>query len=228
LCNIPFIIFSAKIIDSVFALKSFIAVILLGICILYLPVVPISEDKLLVAVFGGLFLGLGIGLGMQGGCAIDGIDILATYTLKKVGFSISEVILGMNVLIFLFAALFLGLEAALYSMLTYFVASKTIDFIIEGIESYTGLTIISAGKSEEIKTYLVEELGKGITVYKGERGFMRGKLSESHHCDIIYTVVTRLEIRKLKNVIHAIDEKAFLFSSAIRETSGGILKKRRH
>ena len=115
-------------------------------------------------------------------------------------------------------------------MLTYYVASKTIDYVVEGIEEFTGVTIVSAGKSDELKEYLVESLGKGITIYKGERGFMKGRFSESQPCDIIYTVVTRLEVRRIKNSLHGIDPKAFIFTSSIKEATGGILKinKARH
>src|SRR5690606_26952633 len=103
------------------------------------------------------------GLGMRGGCALDGIEVLAVYTGKKVGFSMSEIILGLNIIIFSIAAIFFGWESAFYSMLTYYVASRTIDYVVEGIQEFTGVTIIS-GKSEEIKAFLVMQMDKGITV----------------------------------------------------------------
>src|SRR5690606_18587436 len=127
--------------------------------------------------------------------------------------------------VFLIAGIFFGLEVAFYSMLTYFVASKTIDYVVEGFDQFTGVTIISS-KTEEVKEFLVLQMGKGITVYKGERGFMKDSFEVSIPTDIIYTVVTRLEVRKLKNAIHQIDEKAFIFSSSVKETAGGILKKK--
>ncbi len=227
--NIPFIIFGAYQVGWRFALKTSMAMIGLGLALLFIPVFPISHEILIVSIFGGFFIGLGIGLGMHGGCALDGIEILASYTWKRLGFSLSEIILGMNVIIFTISAIYFGWEKAFLSMLTYFIASKTIDYVVEGIEEYTGVTIVSAGKSDEIKEYLVEQLGRGITVYKGERGFMKGRISESQPCDIIYTVVTRLEVRRMKNNLHAIDSKAFIFTSSIKEASGGILKaKARH
>ena len=222
--NIPFIIFGRYQVGWNFAIKTFLAMVVLGLCLWFIPFPMITQDKLIVSTFGGFFLGLGIGLGMHGGCALDGIEILASYTWKRLGFSLSEIIMGLNTIIFLIAAFHFGLETAFYSMLTYFVATKTIDYVVEGIEEYTGMTIVSAGKSDQIKEYLVEQLGRGITVYKGERGFMKGKFSESHPCDIIYTVVTRLEVRKIKNALHAIDAKSFIFTSSIKEASGGILK----
>lgn len=223
--NIPFLLLGGKLIGKSFAVKSIISVIILGLCLLFIPFPEVSHDKLIVSVFGGFFIGLGVGFGMKSGIALDGIEVLAVYTGKKVGFSMSEIILGINILIFLIAGIFFGLEAAFYSMLTYFVASKTIDYVVEGFEEFTGVTIISS-KSEEVKAFLVLQMGKGITVYKGERGFMKDSFEVSTETDIVYTVVTRLEVRKLKNAIHEIDEKAFIFSSSIKETAGGILKKK--
>jgi len=223
--NIPFLLLGGKLIGKSFAIKSIISVIILGLCLLFIPFPEVSHDKLIVSVFGGFFIGLGVGFGMKSGIALDGIEVLAVYTGKKVGFSMSEIILGINILIFLIAGIFFGLEAAFYSMLTYFVASKTIDYVVEGFEEFTGVTIISS-KSEKVKAFLVLQMGKGITVYKGERGFMKDSFEVSTETDIVYTVVTRLEVRKLKNAIHEIDEKAFIFSSSIKETAGGILKKK--
>ncbi|MBA5792318.1 YitT family protein [Flavobacterium sp. xlx-214] len=223
--NIPFLLLGGKLINKSFAIKSIIGVIILGLCLQFIPFPEVSHDKLIVSVFGGFFIGLGVGFGMKSGIALDGIEVLAVYTGKKVGFSMSEIILGINILIFLIAGIFFGLEAAFYSMLTYFVASKTIDYVVEGFEEFTGVTIISS-KSEEVKQFLVLQMGKGITVYKGERGFMKDSFEVSTETDIVYTVVTRLEVRKLKSAIHEIDEKAFIFSSSIKETAGGILKKK--
>lgn len=225
LLNIPFLLLGGKLINKSFAIKSIIGVVILGVCLLFIPFPEVSHDKLIVSVFGGFFIGLGVGFGMKSGIALDGIEVLAVYTGKKVGFSMSEIILGINILIFLIAGIFFGLESAFYSMLTYFVASKTIDYVVEGFEEFTGVTIISS-KSEEVKEFLVLQMGKGITVYKGERGFMKDSFEISTPTDIVYTVVTRLEVRKLKNAIHQIDEKAFIFSSSVKETAGGILKKK--
>lgn len=225
LLNIPFLLLGKKLIGKSFMVKSIIAILVLGLCLLFIPFPAISHDKLIVSVFGGFFIGLGVGFGMKSGIALDGIEVLAVYTGKKIGLSMSEIILGINILIFLVAGIFFGLESAFYSMLTYFVASKTIDYVVEGFEEFTGVTIISA-KSEEIKKFLVLQMGKGITVYKGERGFLKNSIEQSQPTDIVYTVVTRLEVRKLKNAIREIDEKAFVFSSSIKETAGGILKKK--
>jgi uncharacterized membrane-anchored protein YitT (DUF2179 family) len=185
----------------------------------------ITNDKLLISIFGGFFLGVGIGLTMRAGCAVDGIEVLALYTLRRSSFTISEIILGINIIIFSLAATQFGIQTALYSMLTYFTASQTIDYVIEGMNAFTGVTIIS-GKSELIKFSLVNDLKRGITIYKGERGYLPGKFDVHDDCDIIFTVISRLELRKLKNMVTEIDPNAFVFASTIKETSGGIIRKR--
>ena len=225
LTNLPFIIMGAYQISKGFAIKTTLAVVGLAIVMQYVPFPELTKDNLLVSMFGGFFLGLGIGLAMRGGCAIDGIEVLALYTLKKTSFTITEVILGMNVVLFLCAGFYFDIETALYAMLTYYIAMRTIDYVIEGLEAYTGVTIIS-GKSEEVKEALVLRMGRGITIYKGERGFMKDSYDVSHECDIVFTVITRLEVRKLKNVVHNIDPKAFVFTHTIKETAGGVLKRK--
>jgi uncharacterized membrane-anchored protein YitT (DUF2179 family) len=225
LANIPFIIMGAFQINKTFALKTLAAVIGLALCLHFIPNPQITSDKLLVSIFGGVFMGLGVGLAMRGGCALDGIEVLALYTGKRISFTISEIILGINIVIFLIAAFKLGLPVALYSILTYYTASRTINFVIEGIEEYTGVTIIS-GDSEKVKEKLVLGLGRGITIYKGERGFMKESFDISQPVDIVFTVVTRMELRRLKDMVHGIDPKAFIFTSIIKEAAGGILKRR--
>ncbi len=225
IANLPLIIMSRYAISMHFALKTLFCIILLGICLRYIPYQKITQDLLLVSIFGGVFLGIGIGLTMRAGCALDGIEVLALYTWRKTSFTISEIIMALNIIIFSIAAFKFGVPTALYSILTYFTASKTVDYVVEGIEEYTGVTIIS-GQSEIIKDRLVNELGRGITVYKGERGYLPGKFEVHEDCDIIFTIITRLELRKLKNLVSDIDHNAFVFASTIRETSGGIIKRR--
>ena len=225
IANLPFIIMGGFQIGKMFALRTLAAVIGLALCLLFIPYPQITSDHLLVSVFGGVFMGLGVGLCMRGGSALDGIEVLALYTGKKVSFTISEIILGINVVIFLIAAVKLGLPTALYSILTYYAASKTINFVVEGLEEYTGVTIVSM-ESEKIKEALVMKLGRGITIYKGERGYLKESFGVSHPVDIIFTVVTRLELRRLNNLAHEIDPKAFIFTNIIKEAAGGVLKRR--
>jgi uncharacterized membrane-anchored protein YitT (DUF2179 family) len=227
LLNLPLIGIGYRLVGKKFFFKSLIAVVLLGVCLRWLPVEALTHDKLIISAFGGFFIGLGVGFGMRGGCALDGIEVLAVYTGKRVGFTMSEIILGLNIIIFSIASIFFGLEKAFYSMLTYFVASRTIAYVVDGIQEFTGVTIISS-KSEEVKRYLVLEMEKGITIYKGERGFMKDSFEVSSDVDIIYTVVTRLEVRRLKAALHEIDPKAFVFSQSIKETAGGVLKRKEH
>ena len=225
LANIPLIIFSSYLVSRNFAIRSFIAIVGLALCLHFIPYPQITSDKLLVSIFGGAFMGLGAGLAMRGSCALDGIEVLALYTGRRISFTISEIIFGINCIIFFIAAIKLGLPVALYSILTYFVATKTINFVIEGLEEYTGVTIISE-QSEQIKERLVMDLSRGITVYKGERGFMKNSFDVSQPVDIVFTVVTRMELKRLKNKVYDIDPKAFIFTSVIKDASGGILKRR--
>jgi uncharacterized membrane-anchored protein YitT (DUF2179 family)/predicted metal-dependent HD superfamily phosphohydrolase len=225
LVNLPFVLMGLYTINSHFAWKTLICIIMLGLCLYLIPFQPVTSDKLLVAVFGGFFLGIGIGLTMRAGCAVDGIEVLALYTWRRTSFTVSEIILALNILIFSVAAFRYGISVALYSILTYYTATKTIDYVVEGIEAYTGVTIIS-GHSELVKQRLVNELGRGITIYKGERGFLPGKFSVHSEVDIIFTVITRLELRKLKNLVSEIDPQAFVFAHTIKEASGGVMKRR--
>jgi uncharacterized membrane-anchored protein YitT (DUF2179 family) len=225
LANIPFMVMGAYHVNRAFALKTFAAILGLSLCLQFFPYPQITHDKLLVSIFGGVFMGIGVGLAMRGGCALDGIEVLALFTGKRVSFTVSEIILAINIIIFLVSALKLGLPTALYSILTYYTASRTIDFVVEGLEEYTGVTIIS-GYSEQVKRQLVMGLGRGITIYKGERGFLKDSFDVSQPCDIIFTVVTRLELRRLRNMVQSIDPKAFVFTSIIKEAAGGVLKRR--
>ena len=225
LLNLPFIALSYFTINPRFAYWTFISVLLLGVCLSLFPNHAVTSDKLLVSIFGGVFLGIGIGLVMRAGAALDGIEVLALYTLKRTSFTISEIILGINILIFSIAAFKFGVESALYSILTYFAASRSIDYVVEGLQAFTGVTIIS-GKSEVIKFQLVNNFKRGITVYKGERGFLPDKYDVNQDCDIIFTVINRLEFRKLKKLVYDVDPLAFVFAHTIKEASGGILKRR--
>lgn len=225
LFNLPLVAISYFSVGKSFAIKTLLSVILLGVCLVVIPGYAVTSDKLLISIFGGVFLGIGIGLVMRAGAALDGIEVLALYTLKRTSFTITEIILGINILIFTIAALKFGVETALYSILTYFAATRSIDYVVEGLQAYTGVTIISA-ESEAIKYEIVNKLGRAITVYKGERGFLPGNFEVSTDCDIIFTVISRLELRKLNNLVHDVDPKAFMFASTIKEASGGIIKRR--
>ena len=196
----------------------------LSICLATVPFPDITSDNLLVAVFGGFFLGAGIGFSVRGGAVIDGTEVLAIYLSRKFGTTMGDIIVAINVLIFSAAAYFLSLEIALYSMITYLAASKTLDFIVEGIEEYIGVTIVSS-HSEEIREMIIHQMGRGVTVYSGKRGY--GKRGETKDVEIIYTVITRLEINKLNTEIQKIEPSAFVVMNRVKDTKGGMIKKRR-
>lgn len=221
--NIPFVILAYNILGRNFAIKTTLAISGLALCLAKVHFPDITQDNLLVAVFGGFFLGAGIGLAIRGGAVIDGTEVLAIYLSRKFGTTIGDIIIIINIIIFSSAAYLLSVEIALYSMITYLAASKTLDFIIEGIEEYTGVTIVSS-HNDEIRQMIIDNMGRGVTVYNGKRGF--GKKGEVKEIDIVYTVVTRLELNKLNTEIEKIDPNAFVVMSSIKETKGGMIKKR--
>ena len=221
--NIPFILLAKSILGKSFAIKTSAAISGLALCLATVSFPNVTDDNLLVAVFGGFFLGAGIGLSVRGGAVIDGTEVLAIYLSRKLGTTIGDIIILINVLIFSAAAYLLSVEIALYSMITYISASKTLDFIIEGIEEYIGVTIVSP-YCEAIQQMIVETMGRGVTIYSGKRGF--GKRGESNEMDIVYTVLTRLEINKLNTELEKIDPDAFVIMSSIKDTKGGMIKKR--
>ncbi len=222
--NIPFIFLGYKNIDKLFALKTLLAIIGLAFCLFFVSYPIITSDKLLVAIFGGFFLGAGIGMTMRGGGVIDGTEVLALTISRNATVTIGDVILIINIIIFSIAAFVLSIETALYSILTYFAASKTLDFIVSGIEEHTGVTIISTC-SEQIRKMITEKLGRGVTIYQGKRGYgVHGhQLNET---DIVFTVITRLEVSKLTSEVEKIDPKAFVIMSSIKDTKGGMIKKK--
>ena len=218
--NAPFIIIGYRHLGAAFAVRSALAIGALAVVLALLHYPTVTQDRLLDAVFGGFFLGAGIGLAVRGGAVLDGTEIAALLiskrsTLLRVG----DVILGFNVVLFLIAMLVLGVEAALYSILTYLTAARTLDFVIHGIEEYTAMTIVSS-RSSEIREAITGMLGRGVTVYKG-RGGLRNAEQE-----ILYCVVTRLEIGKIKAIARRIDESAFIVSHALSDVEGGVVKKR--
>ena len=221
--NIPFLFLGYKVIGKAFTIKAAIAILGLALVLSTVHFPEITEDKLLVAVFGGFFLGAGIGLSIRGGGVLDGTEVLAIFLSRKLGTTIGDIIILINVVIFLAAAYLLSIETALYSMLTYLAASKTLDFVVDGIEEYTGVTIISK-KNEEIRIMISEKLGRGLTIYKAKGGYSESGVQNEY--DVIFTVITRLEIRKLNIEISKIDPNAFVVMNSINDTRGGMIKKR--
>ena len=225
--NLVFVYLGYRNIGKTFAVQTCIAILLLAAGLLVIDINPITTDKLLIAIFGGLLMGSGVGLVIRGGGVIDGAEVIAVFTRRKTGFSNSEIIMLINCIIFAVAALQFGIETAMYSIITYFTATRATNYVVDGIEEYTAMNIVSA-QQEEIKSFLVNELGKGITVYKGERGYLPDSFDIKTDCEIIVTIVTRLEIKQIQDAVMMIDPKAFVYVQSIKEASGGILKAKAH
>ena len=225
--NVMFIYLGYKRIGKTFAVQTSIAVLILAIGLLFVEINPITHDKFLIAAFGGLLIGTGVGLVIRGGGVIDGAEVIAVFTVRKTGFSNSEIIMLINTVIFAVAAFQFGIETAMYSIITYFTATRATNYVVDGIEEYTAMNIICS-QQEEVKNLLVNELGKGITVYKGERGYLPGSFEVRTEADIIVTIITRLEIKQLQDAIMEIDPKAFIYVQSIKEASGGVLKAKAH
>ncbi len=221
--NIPFIFMGYKVVSKAFAIKTALAISGLALCLAQVEFPNVTNDNILVAVFGGFFLGAGIGLAVRGGAVIDGTEILAIFLSRKLGTTIGDIIILINFFVFSAAAYLLSIEIAMYSMITYLSASKMLDFIVDGIDEYMGVTIVSTHYLE-IKQMIIERMGRGITVYKGEKGFgTRGEMGE---VNILFTVITRLEMNKLNTEIQTIDPNAFVVMNSIKDTKGGMIKKK--
>ena len=223
--NVPFLWLGYKKLGLGFAVKSTIAIGLLSVSLVVIHFPDVTHDKLLTAVFGGVFIGTGSGLAIRGGAVLDGTEIAAVLVSKKTQLlKVSDFILLLNVLIFGLAAFFLGVEPAMYSILTYMAAAKMIDFILNGIEQYSGITVIST-HSEAIRRAITINLGRGVTIYQGKSGYGKdGHVNDPR--DIVFTVATRLEIPSLKHTILSIDPKAFIVQQSVYDTTGGLLKRK--
>jgi uncharacterized membrane-anchored protein YitT (DUF2179 family) len=217
--NLPFIALGYRHLGRAFALRSTLAIIGLSVVLATVHYPDVTPDRFLTAVFGGFFIGAGIGLAMRGGAVLDGTEIAALLISKKSSlFRVGDVILGLNIVIFLTAAFVLGVDEALYSIMTYVAASKTLDFLLHGIEEYTAVNIIS-GRSDAIRQAIINQLNRGVTIYKGKGG--KTGLDQ----DILFCVVTRLEIGKVKAIARDIDESAFVVVFPLADVQGGVLKK---
>ncbi len=204
--------------------KSSFAIVSLAFLVHIVNIPVVTSDKLLIAVFGGFFLGAGIGLSVRGGAVIDGTEVLAINVSRKSSLTVGDFIALLNLVLFSLSAFLVNIGTAMYSMLTYISASKTVDFIINGIEEYIGVTIVSPN-SEEIRRVITEELGRGVTVYNTERGYINSDNDEIER-KVLFCVVTRLEVSSLITEIEKIDKKAFVIQHPIKDTRGGMIKKR--
>jgi uncharacterized membrane-anchored protein YitT (DUF2179 family) len=224
LINLPFILVGARQISTEFAVKSAISILFLAVVVHLVQLPIVTADKLLIAVFGGFFLGAGIGFSMRGGAVIDGTEVLAVAVSRRSTLSVGDFIAIFNIVLFLISAFLINLETAMYSMLTYMAASKTVDFIINGIEEYIGVTIIS-DNALEIKKAITQNLGLGVTVYNGTGGYGKSGIRQEDR-KILFCAVTRLEVSKLLLEVEKLDYDAFVIQHPLRDTKGGMIKKR--
>jgi uncharacterized membrane-anchored protein YitT (DUF2179 family) len=222
--NLPFIAIGYYQVSPAFGFKTLIAITGLALCLAFIQFPVITSDKLLIAIFGGFFLGAGIGLSIRGGSVLDGTEVLAIYSSRKTTLTVGDIILILNIIIFAVAAFLINVETALYAILTYLAASKTVDFVVHGIEEYTSVMIVS-DKSAEIRNAIINKMGRGVTILKGAGGYGKTGRKEKEH-DVIFSVITRLELQKLKTEIAKIDENAFVVENSVNDIKGGMIKKR--
>lgn len=216
--NIPFVLIGYRVLGLQVAVRASIGILFLAVILHAYQFPVVTTDKLLAAVFGGCFLGAGIGLAMRANAVLDGTEIIAFIIRRKTGFSVGDIVLTINIAIFSVAAWLLGIEPALYSILTYMSASKAVDFLIHGLEEFSGLLIFSE-KNNEIRQAIVKDLGRGVSIFKG-----KGGMSEAEQ-NILFCVVTRFEIHKVQELVATHDENAFVVAHKISDVSGGVVPR---
>jgi len=220
--SIPFLLLAWSTLTKKIVLKSFLAITALAIFIHFENFTSVTDDKLLIAIFGGLFLGGGIGITIKNGAVLDGSEILGIFINNRFGISIGKVVLLFNVILFSITATLISIEVSMYSVLTFLITAKVIDLMIEGFEDYVGLMIVSK-KAGEIEDGLITKIGVGITIYKGEKGHGHSGVQEQK--EIIHTVINRIDINRTYRLIEDLDEKAFIIEFDVNNVKGGILKK---
>ena len=218
--NLPFVVVGYRQMGRGFAVRSALAITGLAGVLAVVPYPDVTPDLVLTAVFGGFFLGAGIGLAVRGGAVLDGTEIAALLISKRVSvLRVGDVILAFNVVLFLVAMSVLGIDAALYSILTYVAAARTVDFVLYGIDEYTAITIMS-DMNATIRERITQDLGRGVTIYRGYGG-----LSGAEQ-DILYCVVTRLEVGKVRAIVRDLDAGAFIVFHPLAGAEGGVVKAR--
>lgn len=220
--SIPFLVLAYRSISRRVAIKSILSIVGLALFIQFENFGTVTDDKLLISIFGGLFVGMGIGITVRNGAVLDGSEILGVFLNDRYGLSIGQVILGFNIVLFGITALVLSVEVALYSILTYIVTAKVTDFVIEGFEDFIGVQIVSR-KYEYVRLAILEQLGVGLTIYKGEGGY--GMSGERKDINIIHTVINRLDLRKIHRIVDDIDPDAFIVEYDINNIKGGVLRR---
>ncbi len=220
--SLPFLILGLYKLSRRILVKSIISIIALSVLIGLESFPVITEDKLLIAIFGGMLLGSGIGIAIRNGAVLDGSEILGIYIFDQFGISIGKTILAFNIILFAITAVIVSVEVALYSILTYIVTAKFIDFFIKGFEDFIGITIISP-LSKEIEDSIMNDLGAGITVYRAAAGF--GSTGQHQDPRVIQTVINRIHLRKIHRLIDDIDPDAFIVEFDVNNVKGGVLRR---
>ena len=220
--SLPFLIIGWSTLSKKIVLKSFLSITFLAIFIHFENFTSVTDDKLLIAIFGGIFLGAGIGITIKNGAVLDGSEILGIFINNRLGISIGTVILLFNIILFSITAFLISIEVSMYSILTFLITAKVIDLMIEGFEDYVGLMIVSEN-SHEIESKLVKEIGLGITIYRGSKGY--GERGHKVHEEIIHTVINRIDMNRTYNLIERLDAEAFIIEFDVNNVRGGILKK---
>lgn len=220
--SIPFLLLAWNTLTKTIVLKSFLAIATLAVFIHFENFSSITDDKLLIAIFGGLFLGSGIGMAIKNGAVLDGSEILGIYINKRFGVSIGKVILLFNVVLFSITALLISIEVSMYSILTFLITAKVIDLIIEGFEDYVGLMIVSENP-KDVANGLIDEIGVGITMYQSSKGY--GSRGTQDQKEIIHTVINRIDMNRTYSLIETLDDSAFIIEFDVNNVKGGIMKK---
>ncbi len=220
LLNLPFLIVGYKQIGKSFVFSTLFSITVLSIFVSILHPIPgLTQDILLASVFGGIILGIGVGLVVRYGGSLDGTEIIAIVISRKSAFSVGEIIMFTNLFILSSAGFIFGWDRAMYSLIAYFIAFRIIDLTIEGLDESKAVMIIS-DKPEEIAELLMARLGRGVTYLEGKGGFTGNSKS------VLYSVITRLEVAKLKGIIDEVDESAFVTIHDVHEVLGGKFKKK--
>lgn len=220
--NLPFVIIGYRHIGKTFALSTIFSVICLSICVTLLQPVPgVTQDILLATIFGGVVMGVGVGLIIRNGGSLDGTEIIAIILEKRSTFSIGEIVMFFNFFILGSSGFIFGWDRAMYSLIAYFIAFKTIDIVVEGLDESKAIIIVSE-KTKDISEAIIARLGRGVTLLNG-KGAYSGTETE-----VIYVVLSRLEIAKLKNIVHGFDEDALITITTVEGSGKKYAKKAIH
>ncbi|AXT51131.1 YitT family protein [Aquimarina sp. BL5] len=220
--SIPFLILAYFTISRYMVFKSLVSIISFAVFLHFENFEVVTSDKLLTSIFGGLLLGLGIGITIKNGAVLDGSEILGIYLNRHFGISIGKVTLVFNFILFAITAIIISKETAMYSILAFLVTAKITDLTIEGFENFIGLMIVSK-RYDQIREAITTKLGSGMTVFNGVHGY--GNQGKTENFEVIHTIINRIEIGKVNKIIDQIDPNAFVIEYDVNHIKGGILRR---